>query len=147
MTTAERIEGTMIDAEGSIRTSISEYNTKDARPQEFDLEIESTSWTTFAVVLQSIDLLAVIAGALFTGAFIYLFTILSMTSHTSIRETISAALTHHHRHTMACGSQDTKPPVLKKSSLMTPTYEEVISEPYVADQIQDEEDHSDHDHE
>ena len=27
------------------------------------------------------------------------------------------------------------------------TYEEVISEPYTADQIQDEEDHSDHDHE
>jgi hypothetical protein len=27
------------------------------------------------------------------------------------------------------------------------TYEEVIAEPYTADQIEDEEDHSDHDHE
>ena len=49
----------------------------------------------------------------------------------------------------ACGPQDTnKPPVADEIIFDDgQTYEEVISEPYTADQIQDEEDHSDHDHE
>ena len=49
----------------------------------------------------------------------------------------------------ACGPKDTnKPPVADEIIFDDgQTYEEVISEPYTADQIQDEEDHSDHDHE
>ena len=49
----------------------------------------------------------------------------------------------------ACGPKDTnKPPVADEIIFDDGrTYEEVISEPYTADQIQDEEDHSDHDHE
>ena len=49
----------------------------------------------------------------------------------------------------ACGPKDTNKPPVSEEIIFDDgqTYEEVISEPYTADQIQDEEDHSDHDHE
>ena len=49
----------------------------------------------------------------------------------------------------ACGPKDTNKPPLSEEIIFDDgqTYEEVIAEPYTADQIQDEEDHSDHDHE
>ena len=51
----------------------------------------------------------------------------------------------HHRHTHACSST----PKSESGIIFEDgqTYEEVISEPYTADQVEDEEDHSDHDHE
>ena len=48
----------------------------------------------------------------------------------------------------ACGPKDTNKPPVSEEIIFDDgqTYEEVISEPYTADQIEDEEDHSDHDH-
>ena len=49
----------------------------------------------------------------------------------------------------ACGPKDTNKPPVSEEIIFDDgrTYEEVIAEPYTADQIEDEEDHSDHDHE
>ena len=49
----------------------------------------------------------------------------------------------------ACGPKDTNKPPVSEEIIFDDgqTYEEVISEPYTADQVEDEEDHSDHDHE
>ena len=49
----------------------------------------------------------------------------------------------------ACGPKDTNKPPVSEEIIFDDgqTYEEVIAEPYTADQVEDEEDHSDHDHE
>ena len=49
----------------------------------------------------------------------------------------------------ACGPKDTNKPPVSEEIIFDDgrTYEEVIAEPYTADQIEDEDDHSDHDHE
>ena len=53
----EWIEGTMINGEGSIRVSISEYNTEDAcdLKKASDLEIESTQLDVTPAVVSAID--------------------------------------------------------------------------------------------